>query len=452
MSFPLQRRQGLSFALLLSAASSLACSDASPGPKPERGALAEPGGPAPEASSAPRNADPTAAKPATAAQASQPSSSSPAGAAQAPTIPAAGVPAAHAPAAGVPDAPASSAAAQSAPAPAPTAQAQPAAGPSLERANAMAEAELRGRRDLWPERVAFTKEARLDATTGWRAGEELALFDWQGENVVLDEGTFLFEWPARDTDVVARTRAYAASLTPEALELTVDALRDRPELWPLRVQLTATLQFGGNVTVPAGREVTLRFFEGRDLAVWDREVANYYTLAANETDLMARARERLLLPAEEREPFFTRSLAAALDPGHSVPLQEVDYVLVYSARLGCPRCEHFRPELDAFYAKQRAAAKPGARFELVLLSSDPDAAAAQKYLDTAGFPGGAIAFDRRFEAASLMNVDQRTLPGLFVFDRAGMLVDRNHPDAGSPTASDVLARFATRIETGGTGG
>ncbi len=343
------------------------------------------------------------------------------------------------------------------PAPTPAAAPEPAAPqqaaptkkpePSRAAADAMSVNELIGRRDLWPARVAFTTQARLDATTWWKPGDELPLREWNPANVVLDEGTFLFEWEAAKTDVVERTRDLAAALTPEALALTVDTLRARPELWPTRVQLTAQLQFGGNTFVPAGREVALRFFEASDLAVYDREIGNYYTLAANETDLMTRARARLALPEAERTPFFLRSLEAALDPARpKASLAEADFVLVYSGRLGCMRCASFAPRLKEFYARAKAQAPAGARFELVFLSNDPSAESAQKYLSEAQLPGGVIAFERRLEAANLMTLELRTLPGFYVFDRDGNLVDRNHPDAGNPSADMVLAKFEERVK------
>jgi hypothetical protein len=318
--------------------------------------------------------------------------------------------------------------------------------PSRAKADAMSVSELIARRDLWPTRVAFTQLARLDETTWWKAGDELSLHAWDEVNVGLDEGTFLFEWPADHTDVVERARALAASLTPEALSLTVDSLRERPELWPERLALTASLQFGNNTVVPAGREVSLRFFEGNDLAVWDSEVANYYTLAANETDLMARARERLLLPEKERVPFFVRSLAATLDPAAGkAALADADYVLVYFGRLGCPRCSAFVPHLKDFVRASKESAPAGSRFELVFLACDADAASAREYWSKADLPGGMIRFESRLAAANLMALPLETLPGLFVFDRKGELLDRNHPNAGSPSADDVLARFEARI-------
>jgi hypothetical protein len=351
--------------------------------------------------------------------------------------------------------PATAGGASDAPAPAGAAPATRSAAPtgpqpSRAQADAMSVAELVQRRDLWPTKVAFLEKTMLDPTTWWGPGDELPLVNWDGANVYLDEGSFQFDCPAERTDVIERTRNVAASLSAEALALTVDALRARPELWPTRLTLTVSLQLQGNTMIPAGREVALRFFEGNSLSVYDREIANYYLVESNETNLMARARERLKLPEAERQPFFIRSIEAALDPAAGkAALADADFVLVYAGRLGCTRCAAFAPGLKEFYQRAQAGAPQGSRFELVYLPEDSTADAARKYLSEAGLPGGAIAFERRLEVANLMTLPLQTLPGLFVFDRAGNVVDRNHPDAGSPSAADVLAKFEARVKAGG---
>jgi hypothetical protein len=330
-----------------------------------------------------------------------------------------------------------------------TAPSPPSSLPSRARADAMSTSELVQRRDLWPSRVKLLQEVRLDPTTWWRAGEELPLSSWDGASVYLDEGSFVFDAPAELTDVEARARDVAAALTPEALALTVPELVRRPELWPLRLKVTARLEFASNSFVPAGREVALRFFEGEQLNVYDRELANYYTVAANETDVMAQARERLKLPADQRTPFFLRSLEAALEPragGGAVSLTGADYVLVFAGRLGCTRCQAFAPQVKEFYAKAQAGAPAGSRFELVLLPEDSNAESARRYVAELGLPGGVIAFDKRLEAAHLMAQPLQILPGLFVFDRNGNVVARNDANAGRPSADEVLAQFAAQVQ------
>ena len=334
-------------------------------------------------------------------------------------------------------------AAASASAPAPAKSQPTGKQPSKAAIDALSDADLLQRKDLWPKKVAFREIARLDATTWWKAGDELPLMDWDGANVILDEGSFLFDMPAAKTDVVERTRNEAAALSPEAFALTLPKLRERPELWPTRLAIASTLQFGDNTIVPPGREVTLRFFEGDQLAVWDREVNNYYTVDPQETDLLARSRAVLDLPAEQRTPFFIRSLAATLDKPEGEGAQRLakaDYVVVYSGRLGCGRCAQFLPELKEFCSKY-----PSASYQVVFLSADPDAQSAQRYLAESQPPGVAIRFDRRYEAANLLALPLQILPGIFVFDRNGTLIERNDPNAGSPSANEVLASFQTTL-------
>ena len=394
---------------------------------------------------APAEKPSSSAAPASQAPANQAqSSTAPAKAASAPAQPAAheSKPAAPPVEQASKPAPTSKAPAAAAPASAP-AKPSTAKQPSKAAVDALSDADLLQRKDLWPKKVAFREIARLDATTWWKAGDELPLKDWDGANVILDEGSFLFDMPAAKTDVVERTRNEAAALSPEAFALTLPKLRERPELWPTRLAIASTLQFGDNTIVPPGREVTLRFFEGDQLAVWDREVNNYYTVDPQETDLLARSRAVLDLPAEQRTPFFIRSLAATLDKPEgegAVRLAKADYVVVYSGRLGCGRCAQFLPELKEFCSKN-----PNPSYQVVFLSADPDAQSAQRYLAESQPPGVAIRFDRRYEAANLLALPLQILPGLFVFDRNGNLIERNDPNAGQPSANAVLASFQTRL-------
>jgi len=328
-------------------------------------------------------------------------------------------------------------------------------------------AELARRPDLWPARVALKRELNFGGGVVLKSGQEVGLRELQGKSAVLDSGEFLFDCPAEETDLLDRARALVASLTPEQLALTVETLRERPELWPLTVALRSTLSFGNGVVLEAGSEVVFRGFEGRSLSAFDRGVQNHFVLEPEECDLLARARARMTRPDEA--PFFLRSLEAALLPEPAVATEGegaaepsppeagaassafdgADYVLVYGGRLGCVRCEAFLPELRRFYEQ----AKPRyGGFEVVFLSYDPTAEAARAYLDKARPPGRWVAFDRRYEAAQLMSVPCNLLPAAFLFDRRGELVARNHPNGGSPAAADVLVDLEARLAARASGG
>ncbi|MBI5433529.1 MAG: hypothetical protein HZA52_11930 [Planctomycetes bacterium] len=334
-------------------------------------------------------------------------------------------------------------------------------------------AELGQRSDLWPARVALQKDLRFQGAAPLRKGQEVGCQELSGQMVVLDGGGFLFDLPVADTDFLQRARSLAASLTPEQLAVTWTTLPAQPELWPLRVRLNTAMGLADGREIGTDRELALRGFFGAEISVYDRVTAVHFTVEPRSTDLIARARERAKLPAKEREPFFVRALEASLEPagaaasnggtssgggaassgasssggaatsGGERPLADTDFLLIYKARKGCGRCAAFTPELKAFYARAKAQYP---RFELVFLSSDGNAADAQAYRAETQLPGRAVAFDRILEAADAASLPCRLLPGIFVVDRTGKVLEQNEVNGGSPGASEVLAHFEQRLK------
>ena len=327
--------------------------------------------------------------------------------------------------------------------PAPAASQSPALKPAE-----LTLAEIAKRSDLWPARVAVRKELRFQGEAPIRAGQELGLQELSGQSVVLDGGGFVFDLAVTDTDFVERARALAASLTAEQLAVNFTTLPQQPDLWPLRVKLKSAIGLADGSTIGADREIALRGFFGQEISVYDRVTRIHFTVLPHETDLIARARDAVKTPAKEREPFFVRAVEASLErvgaaPGGEHPLADDDFLLIYKARKGCMRCAAFAPELKAFYARAK---REYPRFELVFLSSDGNEADAKAYLAEAKLPGRVIAFERILEAADTASLPCQLLPGLFVVDRTGKVLEQNHPNGGAPGAADILAKFEQRLK------
>jgi hypothetical protein len=329
----------------------------------------------------------------------------------------------------------------SAPPPKPAAAPPPAAKPTL-----ITLPELVARRDLWPAKVVLKKPFQLSRSVSIPAGHEVAVYALEGTEIQLDTGTDLIQCPAADTDVLERASEILAALTPEQRALTEATLASRSDLWPLRLVMTRPLQFQNGTTVPAGREVILRTFENGLVNVYDRQLATFFQAEVHETDVLARARERLALPEAERTPFFVRSVGEALEPaaGEDADFEKTDLLLVYKARLGCTRCAAFAPELKEFYGRIKAE-HPG--FETVFLSDDSTGENARALVEKEELPGRVVAFDRRLEAADLASQGGQLLPLVFLYDRDGKLVAKNHPSGGSPSAADILAEAEKRLKT-----
>jgi hypothetical protein len=333
------------------------------------------------------------------------------------------------------------------PASAPLAQQKPAADASASaQAPTITLRELADRRDLWPTKVKLTKKVGFSASEVYKAGSEFALVEIAGSNLHLDTGRELIEVPSASTDILDRASAIMAGLTPEQLALTAAILPKRPELWPTEIQITHELNFANGSKVPVGRTVLLRAFEGDQVNVCDRDLKTFYTAAINETDVIARARERLKLGENERDPFFVRSIAATLEPaaGANADLSKADYVFVYQARLGCTRCAAFLPHLQEAYARLKPAHP---EFEAVFVSQDFKAEDAKELAAKEKLPGRTVAYDRRLEAADLGTKTQNgdLLPLVFLYDRNGKLLARNQQAGGKPSAEDVLAMLEKKL-------
>jgi hypothetical protein len=304
--------------------------------------------------------------------------------------------------------------------------------------------ELADRRDLWPSKVKLTKRVGFSPTEVYPAGKEMELAEIAGNDLHLDSGNGLIEVPAASTDVLERASELMASLSPEQLALTAQMLPTKPELWPTELTITKSLGFSNGSKVPAGRKVLLRAFQGDQVNVFDREFKNYYTAAINETDVIARARERVKLPEKEREPFFGRSVAAACEAPAGGTLPKADYVLVYQARLGCGRCAQFLPALEKFYDRMKPAHP---EFEAVFVSADFNAGDMKTLQEREKLPGVAVAYDKRLEAAELGTLTQNgeLLPLVYLYDRNGKMVTRCQGAGGKPTAEDVLAVLEKKL-------
>jgi hypothetical protein len=307
--------------------------------------------------------------------------------------------------------------------------------------------ELLLRRDLWPAKVALTKPLTVERGKTLPVGRELSLYEFNGEDIALDGGDDIFECPVASTDVIERASAIKAKLTPEQLALDDNTLPQHPELWPTRVTVTRRMQFQNGKQVPVGREVALRVATIGHVELYDRELPDHFQAETFETNVLALARERMLLPQAQRDSFFVRSLAAALEPNAAASdanLAKADFVLVYRARLGCTRCAAFGPELAKFYERVKPA---HANFETVFFSDDQSAEDAHKVFSDDKFPGRAVAYDRRLEAADLATAQQgQLLPLVYLYDRNGKLIAQNHPNGGKPSAADILGVLEKKLD------
>ena len=219
----------------------------------------------------------------------------------------------------------------------------------------------------------------------------------------------------------------------EALALTFETLATKSEFWPVRVAVTQTLDFGGGLVIAAGTELPLRTIANGQIEAVYPPAQQPLTLAAEQTDLIARAREIASRePASPPRPHFVRSIEAALDPERTTPaLASAEYVLVYRGREGCSRCARFTPELKKAYRKLK---QNHTNFEVVFVSDDRSEQSFTQYVSKADMPWKVVPYTNVFAAANTRSLPGRMLPVVYLMSPDGTVIDSTE----NGSASDVL--------------
>ncbi|MEL6499439.1 MAG: thioredoxin-like domain-containing protein [Planctomycetota bacterium] len=292
---------------------------------------------------------------------------------------------------------------------------------------------LLDRPDLRPATVAAQKDFNFGNGDRIAKGTELAVYELSANSITLDSGAFIFEAKHEDTDLLERTVELIEGLSDEALALTFESLQARSEFWPVRVAVTQTLDFGGGLVIAAGTELPLRTIANGQIEAVYLPAQQPITLAAEQTDLIARAREIASREtASPPRPHFVRSIEAALDPESAAPaLVDAEYVLVYRGREGCSRCARLTPELKKAYRKLK---QNHTNFEFVFVSDDRSEQSFNQYVSKAHMPWKVVPYTNVFAAANTRSLPGRMLPVVYLMSPDGTVIDSTE----NGSAGDVL--------------
>lgn len=226
-------------------------------------------------------------------------------------------------------------------------------------------AELAGKRELWPPEVTILEGAQFQNGRRVREGQVVALDEVRRDGLRLDDGAMFFLYAPERTDFMQRVEALYDSLSPEQRALTLDEVRRRQELWPVRATLRWGISMDGGAKIPAGRDLVVMGFQPNG-QVLVADVEQNITVPVDPwfTDLFGRARDRV--GQDESMPFRFRLLESMLEPSaDGSTLADYDYVVVYDGKDTCSRSTAFAPELAKF---QQQAAADKASWTLVLMN------------------------------------------------------------------------------------
>jgi nucleoredoxin len=132
-----------------------------------------------------------------------------------------------------------------------------------------------------------------------------------------------------------------------------------------------------------------------------------------------------------------------LKPFGAHSLSEAKLIAVYFSASWCPPCRAFTPELVQFYNQQKQA---GAPFEVILVSSDKDAAAMERYMKDHGMAWPAVAFEKR-RSSSLAKYAGNGIPCLVLLDEHGKVLSHSYEGSRYVGPKKVLNDIAQRLRT-----
>ncbi len=300
---------------------------------------------------------------------------------------------------------------------------------------------LIARPDLRPARVAATRDFRFGDGTVIAEGTELAVHDLTRTAIVLDAGAFIFNADHADTDLLERAKALIDGLSTAALALTYESLRERDELWPTHVTMTAPIAFQNGLRIEAGTTLALRTLADGQASIFSPRGNLTFTADPSSTDILARAR-RAATEAERTgttpRPHFVRSIEAAIGAPEPV-LDAAEYVVVFRGRRACSRCARFTPELKRAYARLR---RDHENFQVVFLSDDRTEADFDQYVAEAEMPWPVVPYGKVDEAAHARTIPGgRMLPVVLLVAPDGTVIDSTQRSS----ASDVLSTLRSKL-------
>lgn len=283
------------------------------------------------------------------------------------------------------------------------------------------------KREAWPAKATINRELRFSDGATVRAGSEIEIVELKAKEVVArgNRGAVMFAVEPEATTVLEAANADWAALTPAQRDLTYAKLARSPELWPYEVKLSVPIELSGAPSQRAGSRVLMLNYEKNQLLVRIPNSSVAFNIEAENTDILAQARNFL---ADERgapgrlvQEFAAAKLVHA-STGRRAQLNtdaRPKYVVMYMGAGWCPPCRVFAPKLVGVL-KEKAPAEEDVA--LLFLSGDKTAGDAKKYASGLGIDWPMLSFTSRAQIPAFQTLFGDSIPQLVVTDRHGVVV------------------------------
>ena len=307
------------------------------------------------------------------------------------------------------------------------------------------------RPDLWPPAVILSKDFSFAGANAIKAGQTVKVLEFDGSQLVVDAGNDLvFGITPDDCDLlVAANRAWS-TLTPAQRGVDPHVLAKDASLWPERVSSSAAFALEDGTRIEPGGEYEFLFYDGQNVKFYSRQHQTMLEVALAQTDLVARARQRVLLEPAARSSRIAAALKKNLvdstgKPFTSAGIDEAKLYVLYYGASWCPPCRRFSPRLVEFV---NGAAKDNPRMATVLLSNDKDDADMQEYMHDEKMPWPAMPLESLRASPLFLSYAGGSIPHLVVLDRHGMVLASSVENGRYVGVDQPLATLAKLLEAG----
>jgi nucleoredoxin len=286
-------------------------------------------------------------------------------------------------------------------------------------------ADLANRPERWPALVKLGRDFDFGGGQGARAGQQVRVLDFNGGQVLVDAGKdLLFEIAPADCDLLAAAQAAWQALAPAQRAVDQTLLLQDASLWPERATCFTGFQLDSGTLLAANGEYDFLGFENENVKLFAREHGSILLAGLGQTDVIARARQRVLLEPDQRPARMVAALKSVLVGADGKPvapaaLENAGVFVLYYGASWCGPCRKFSPRLVEFV---QASAAGNPRLFTVLMSNDEQDADMLEYMRDEKMPWPAVPLASMRKAPFLLGYAIGSIPNLVVVDRYGRVL------------------------------
>ncbi len=319
------------------------------------------------------------------------------------------------------------------------------------QADTLTLANLANRPDLWPATVTLGRAFEFGGGASAQAGQIVRVLGFDGTEVVVDAGNELvFGVAPADVNLLAAANQAWALLTPAQRAVEPQMLLQDASLWPERVTAFAGFALDNGTELAPNGEYELLSYTREGVKLYSGQHNTILTAELGATDLVARARQRVLIEPAKRPARIAAALRGKLvdtdgKPFASPALEDARLYVLYFGASWCGPCRKFSPRLVEFV---RAAAAAHPRLATVLVSNDKEDADMLGYMRAEEMPWPALPLAALRTSPVLLGLAGRSIPHLVVVDRHGFVHASSVEDGRYVGVDKPLQTLAKLLESG----